>query len=142
MKMGICYCEPDVMSRCVADNYGDQLVCDFFIKSDCASRCMHRNEDMNNHCWSPEAQRFGIEYGVVRVEDLEIDEYDESNDLLPAEAERRTCMSCLQYACTNLVSIAHEAMDNGNGMLTDQNYWTIGSGCPEYINENEFMEEV
>ena len=141
MKMGICYCEPGPMSQCVADDYGDQLVCDFFNKSDCASRCMHRNEDMNNHCWSPEAQAFGREHGVVRVEDIEVEiGLTEDEDLITAD--RRTCLNCLQYACTSITVMAHEAVVNGKGGLTDQDYWDIGSSCSEYVNENEFMEEV
>lgn len=139
----ICYCEQDIMSQCVAKDLTEQLACSFSNQSAVREACMHLNTDLNNHCWNPEAQKFSIKYGVVRIEDVEsatVD--DEYGKPLTDTTDRRTCRGCLQYTCHYLVSIAAEAQASGSGGLTDQDYWEIGSGCPEYINENEFMEEV
>lgn len=139
----ICYCELGAMSQCVAKDLIEQQACHFSDQSSVRKACMHLNADLNNHCWNPAAQAFSREHGVVRIEDVEsatID--DEHEEPLTDTTDRRTCMSCLQYACSNLVAMAAEAQHNGSGGLNSQDYWEIGSGCPEYINENEFMEEV
>ena len=135
MKMGICYCQMGIMSQCVAADYGDQYACDFFDKSGCADRCMHRNESMNNHCWNPEAQAFSREHGVIRVEDVELDEEFNINDDFIDEmpGPRRNCQNCILHPCHEIVQQANAALDRGG--LAQQEFWDIGSACPEYSDE-------
>jgi hypothetical protein len=92
---------------------------------------MHRNENMDNHCWNPEAQAFSREHGVVRVEDLEIDE-EFNLDEIPA-GPRRNCQNCLLNACPELIQMSNDAQDHGG--LTNQDLWDIASGCPHYSDE-------
>ena len=132
----ICYCETGVMSQCKAKDVNDQISCEFFSKSARSSKCMHRNEHLDNHCWSYEAQEFGVEFGVVRKEDVETDtEHELDIDLAKCVDEvnsRHTCNTCLEFACPDLIKMQQAAQDRGG--LSSQDLWSIGSGCPNYID--------
>ncbi len=129
----VCYCEQGVMSQCVAEDFSEQLACHFSVSCSGGGRCMHRNENLNNHCWNPTAQAFSRRYGVVRIEDVEIgEEYNIEDDFID-EAPRRTCINCILRACHDLVRMSNDALDRGG--LTEQDFWTIGSGCPDYMDE-------
>ena len=90
-----CFCKTGIMSECVAPNYGSQAVCVGFEKSGVASRCMHLNEDMNNHCWSLVAQDIGLRDEIV----------DGVDDTTPPSVhvdKDTSCISCIRYSCTYL----------------------------------------
>jgi len=135
MGMKICYCQQGIMSQCVADNYGEQLACDFFGHCAGGGRCIHLNTILNNHCWNPEAQAYSREHGVVRAEDLEVDEkFNTDEDFIDElPGHRRNCQNCLLNACSELIQMSADAQDRGG--LTNQDLWDIGSGCPDYTDE-------
>lgn len=134
MKFGICYCEMGIMSQCVAMNYSDQYVCDFFIKSDGADKCIHHNESMNNHCWSPDAQAFSRIHGVVRAEDLEEgEEYNIEERFIDVSGPRRNCHSCIHHPCHEFIKMSNAAFDTGG--ISANDLWDIGTNCPEYEDD-------
>lgn len=133
MRLRVSYCRQGNMSQCVADNYGEQLACSFSDKATADKRCMHRNENMDNHCWSPKAQAYSREHGVVRMEDVEGEEYSIEDFLEDPPSTRRNCHSCVMYACYDVVQAAADASDRGG--LTDGDLWEIGSNCKDYIDE-------
>lgn len=139
MSKFACYCSVGVMSQCVADNVYEQQACHFSEQSANANKCMFRNENMFNHCWNPDAQAFGREHGVVRIEDVEIDEpetlYDESLEL-ELEEPRRNCRNCISYtSCPLLINLATAATAHGG--ITEQDLWNQASRCGGYIGETK-----
>jgi hypothetical protein len=78
------------MSECIAPNYSSQAVCFGFEKSSVATRCMHLNEDMNNHCWSLVAQNIGLRDEIV----------DGIDDIIPPVGKDTSCLNCTRYPCT------------------------------------------
>jgi hypothetical protein len=100
---------------------------------------MHLNADMNNHCWNTEAADFSMGHGVVRLEDIVVDEpetiYDESLEL-ELEEPRRNCRNCMSYtSCSKLISLATAATAHGG--ITEQDLWNQASGCGSYIEETQ-----
>jgi hypothetical protein len=100
---------------------------------------MHLNENMNNHCWNPKAHDFSAIHGVVRLEDVGVDEpeiiYDASKEQ-ELEEPRRTCKSCVAYtSCALLINLATAATAHGG--ITDQDLWTQASKCVGFIGETQ-----
>lgn len=105
---GPCFCRPDLLSQCVAGDYQEQMSCRFFIISGCGNKCMYRNEQLDNHCWQPDAQSMGL----CSEEEVEIelgsgDEEEEGWEL--KEEEAKTCIDCVNYKCMKLTMLAHQA---------------------------------
>jgi len=142
MKLGVCLCQLGIMSQCVAVDYGEQMSCDFFNRSDGSKKCMNLNPALNNHCWSQEAQDFSAIYGVVRFKDREIDDeletlYDESLEMgLGEENPRRNCKDCLMYtSCSKLIDLANAVAHTGG--VTMQDLWNTASVCGSYLEETK-----
>lgn len=135
-----CYCSIGIMAQCVADSTGEQQACHFSKQSANGHRCMHLNENMNNHCWNPEAHEYSKNHGVVRWEDVEVEDeidllYDESMELDIGE-ERRNCRDCLAYtSCSELINLATVATARGG--LTEQDLWNQASTCDQYLEETK-----
>jgi len=93
-----CFCKRGPMSQCIADNYNEQLACVGFQKSDVAARCMHKNEDMNDHCWNPTAQSIGLRHAVPDIDDADTAEYElvDPGELIEEEV---SCLNCMRYTC-------------------------------------------
>ena len=131
----ICYCQQGIMSQCVAADLNEQRACWFSSSSRVRTACMHLNTNINNHCWNPEAHIFSREHGVVRIEDVEeeitLDDDEIIFDELPED--RHDCRCCILHPCHELVVPANAALHRGG--LADVEYWDIGSGCPEFMDE-------
>jgi len=87
------------MSQCIAANYNEQLACVGFQKSDVAARCMHKNEDMNDHCWNPTAQSIGLRHAALDDDDADTAEYELVDPGELIEEEKASCLNCIRYAC-------------------------------------------
>lgn len=135
----VCYCSMDVMAQCVAKDIFEQQSCHFSSQSSNGKRCMHLNENMNNHCWNPKAYDFSSVHGVVRLEDIEDEPeiiFDESLELELPDGPRRTCKDCLMYtSCTSLIDLAVATAIGGG--VTDQDLWDMGSNCFNYLEETK-----
>ena len=143
MSKFVCYCSLGVMAQCVADNLVEQQSCHFSGQSANANKCMHLNESMNNHCWNPKAHEYSNNHGVVRLEDVEIDDeletlYDESLEQEMGDGSRRNCKDCLVYtSCPGLVDLAIAASPTGG--ITDQDLWDTASACSAYVGEPQIL---
>ena len=140
MSGKMCYCKLGVMAQCVAKDVDEQMACFFSAQSSNGKRCMHLNENMNNHCWNPKAHEFSSMRGVVRFEDITEPEpetiYDESKELGMETGPRRTCMNCINYnSCAKLIDLAVACAPLGG--ITEQDLWTKGSSCDGYIGETK-----
>lgn len=134
MRMGICFCQPGVMSQCVATDVSEQRMCDYWNRSDTANRCMHVNESMDNHCWSPEAQYFGREHGVIRpTDDMNLLEEEEISLVAMVENNGRTCIDCILYTCSYVIREQQAAQPLGG--LTAQDLINMAANCAEYDDE-------
>jgi hypothetical protein len=152
--LGVCYCQVDIFSTCVANNRQEQGCCNFFQPASTApDKCMNRN-DSNDHCWSPKAQAFSVEHGVVDTPmGGEIpSEYTLPKTVVPGIAEeptvftpipisgtpvsiaRRTCLSCDNDPGCPLMASEAGAMGKSLASLADQDYWNIASSCISYID--------
>ena len=143
IKMGICWCKPGVMSRCTALCREDQKICDYYDNSYGSDKCMHRNEMLNNHCWSVEAQRFAIEYGVRTPEDIELPELEEEEmvlDLSEAFDDDRRCDNCILYACSYIISENSQAQPRGG--LTMSDLEIIAKKCPDFESEASMQSKI
>ena len=128
---GPCFCKPDLMSQCVAVDYKQQISCRFFVKSACADRCMHKNESMDDHCWSQDAQAVGLQNEVER-------DFVDNEEGYELKDEKITCLSCLHYTCPNLMRLSSNAASRGG--LTYGDIEEIAAGCGRYINSNKELE--
>jgi hypothetical protein len=137
VKLGVCYCEVGIMSTCVANSTEDQFFCDYFDPSSTnKKKCMNRDEQINNHCWSPGAQAFGQLNGVVRRDDLKSVPHFEAPVAVPTTNDaRRTCMGCGNlYGCPFL-PIKAAGLNKSLTSLIDTDYWNIGTSCANYISD-------
>jgi hypothetical protein len=133
-----CYCKMGVMAQCVAKDVIEQQACFFSLQSSNGKRCMYLNTNINNGCWDVAAQDFSKMYGVVRIEDIDIDEpetiFDESEELEMSAGVRRTCKSCLLYtSCLDLIDLAKVSP----GGITEQDLWTKGTNCGDFLEETQ-----
>lgn len=144
VRLGVCFCKKDIMSVC--DTAGNkQFMCDFFQRhSYIANRCTHHNPDMNDHCWSADAQAFGYcptKPAAAPVEaeyctDAEVDEMlSEAPYVMPTvvaptmAAKRNTCEHCANQPGCPLIPIEAFKVGKNLSNLTPQDYWDIGTAC-------------
>ena len=90
-----CYCKPGTMSQCIAGTYNEQRGCVGFDKSTVANRCMHRNENMNNHCDNIHTQMIGLRDEVLDDHNTRVE-----NLITESIEETTTCLSCIRCPCT------------------------------------------
>lgn len=131
IKLGICFCDPGPMSRCVAPSRADQEMCDYFEGATDASKCMFKGKVVKDHCWSPDAQKFGAEFGVRTIADFPEPEPESTVvdlDTFIDELPRRCCADCSKINfCGTLVF-----EQNRRGGLSDGDYWDIATNCPDF----------
>jgi len=137
IKLGICFCKPGPMSTCVANNWDEQAICDFYDASAREEkRCMFKGKIITDHCWSPDAQKFGAEFGVRTLpdftedvdKDLNVLDLDDYIDELPSQY----CGDCSKRDfCSTLVFEM-----NRRGGLSEGDYWDIATNCSEYEGGN------
>lgn len=124
-----CFCQPGVMSQCVAADYKEEMSCEFFTKSDCGNRCMNKNTQLNNHCWDSKAQATGLQLPELITEEQE--PALDLSDLFTGN-ERRSCLSCTRYVCAFLQREHDDAIKlRGTGLTSDE-LWDIGTACLSY----------
>jgi len=141
LRFGICFCKPGVMSECDPDG-NDRNMCDFYRKHSFAPRCTNLNTDMNNHCWSDKAQQFGYhpdgDPDAIGDEDQDV---GQPRYIIPEPAVeptlnpnvvRRSCLGCDNHPLCPLLPMEAAAISKSHNSLTDQDYWTIGTGCSAY----------
>lgn len=139
LKKGICWCKLDVMAQCTAPDVNHQELCDFWIKHSYANRCSNFNPNLNNHCWSQEAQKFSAEFGVrtmdnpapIEEEELCIDDFVEEEP--EGEFDGRRCDNCILYACSRVIKENQNAAPNGG--LTMADLQIIADSCPDYCDD-------
>ena len=144
VKLGICFCKKGIMSEC--DPAGNkQFMCDFFERHTYANRCTHHNPDMNDHCWSADAQAFGYQptkpaqvAEANYCSEAEVDEmlseapYVQPTVVQPTlatGAKRETCEHCANHPGCPLTPIEAFKLGKNLSNLTPQDYWVIGSAC-------------
>jgi hypothetical protein len=132
-----CYCKLGMMAQCVAKDLAEQQACWFSAQSANGKRCMYLNTNINHGCWDTAAHDFSEQYGVVRLEDIVMDEpetiYDESDELGLLVGDRRTCKSCLLYtSCPDLIDLANVSPAG----VTDNDLWTKGTSCGSFLEES------
>lgn len=135
--MTICHCKQGVMSQCgEAASYEDQRLCSFFEEASRAKRCMFLNESMNNHCWSPDAQRStnGIDIVDSEIKEMTLEDLmEEVDDLLPdkdnGKEVRQFCGNCIHLPCSEVKA---EERRTGQQHLSDNELWSLGSVCNNY----------
>jgi hypothetical protein len=151
VALGVCYCNVDIFSTCVANNRQEQGCCNFFEPSMVIkAKCMNYDES-NDHCWSPKAQSFGMEHGVVDTpmggsipppERYMTPEVAKAPEVFtpipipgtPVSIARRTCLSCDNDPGCPLMASEAGAKGKSLASLTDQDYWNIASSCISYID--------
>jgi len=95
-------------------------------------------EEMDNHCWSVDAQAFGREHGVVIPDNIP-DEVEISLDEETPTSERN-CVNCILYACPH---ITHEnSMAQSRGGLTIEDMANIAAKCAEYDDEETMQRKI
>lgn len=147
--MPICHCKKGTMSQCkVADSYEDQIDCHFFrgaSKSLGVLRCMFLNTQMNNHCWSPKAQRIAAhdETDIVDAEDEEElslgDLIEKDIDEMLPDGDRQYCLDCLHYPCSSVK--AAERKKGGRSLSKDE-LGDLGTGCDNYVDRVAYMATI
>jgi hypothetical protein len=97
---------------------------------------MYRNEQLDNHCWQPEAQSIGL-HGEEEAE-IEADFVDgeEGWGLKEEEEEAKTCIDCVNYKCTKLSMLAHQASLTRRG-LTLGDLDQIADRCEHFDKKEE-----
>jgi len=108
------------------------MSCRFFVKSDYAERCMNRNENLNNHCWSQNAQSLGLHSEEEAEIELDFVDAEEGWGL---KDEKRTCLDCTHYTCQKLMTLAAGALNRGGLTYTDIE--EIAGKCETYANSNK-----
>jgi len=144
LKLGICWCKPGIMAQCTAPDAEHQQLCDFWDESSDSLKCLNNDSIVENHCYSPEAQAFGREHGVVTPDDIDIpDEVEEELDIedliIPSP---RSCRDCVLYACSWLIKENQKVQANGNPGLNGDDLITIASQCPDYCDETMINQSV
>lgn len=118
-----CYCKPGPLSQCVAEDYNQQQSCIAFEKSNVANRCMNRNENMNNHCWSATAQSIGLVYSDAPI--FNEPPVEELVDI----SVTPSCFNCARYRCTYLDTKMRAAAPN---RLTMDDLCAEAQSCQGY----------
>jgi len=91
---------------------------------------MHRNENLNDHCWSPEAQNFGYHPPEEGTEY----ELEEEVDLVAmAVRAEKSCVDCILYTCAHIIH--EQQMSQPRGGLTHDDLCNIAKNCGEYDDE-------
>jgi hypothetical protein len=97
---------------------------------------------MNNHCWSPDAQRSGLYSFEDALSEAE-EQLDENAETLRFDTTRKAirkkvvnlntspnCIDCANFACNHLVHMNSQASSRGG--LTEQDLHNIARTCVEY----------
>lgn len=108
---------------------------------------MFLNTNMNNHCWSPRAQRVAAAYDEVDAVDAETEETTledeievELGDLLQDEDKpRQYCLDCLHCPCSDVKAAERK---NGGRSLSVNELWDLATGCDGYLNRTKYMATV
>jgi hypothetical protein len=119
-----CFCKKGPMSQCIAYSYVEQALCVGFEKSSVATRCMHRNEDMANHCWNPEAQSIGLRNGISDEPETQVVSESQEKDI--------SCINCMRYSCTYIKAKMRSAEPD---VLTIDDLRAEANNCQGYEQE-------
>lgn len=144
---GVCYCDGRTggCSQCVAGLWVDQQCCDFYGKHSFADRCTHLRPNDDNHCASFEAQDFGRNIGVVRIEDVlgadrDVLSIDEDGNLAE-DYKAHGCRDCVLFPCRDVNSIAKDKARKGQP-LSEEDLSNMGSLCLDFVDETTFTEDL
>jgi hypothetical protein len=130
----ICFCKRGMMAECRPEGH-DRRECRWYQKHSFLDQCSFLNKDMNNHCWSENAQSTPYELPTQCNDSKQSDK-----DLPVAVIAEPSCNNCFNYPCQLLIQLDREAT-NVNGMgLTHQDLITIAKQCNGYISGDELKD--
>jgi hypothetical protein len=137
LNFDICFCEKGIMSQCKATNWDQQKVCKFYVKHSFNSQCTNLDKQLNDHCWSPQAQAFGYHPYGIEQEDKEIEEEINLFEIaeLAASTPGRDCSDCTRYVCSYLANEIRR-----HGAIERVDIRAIADNCQVYETEEMALQ--
>jgi hypothetical protein len=128
-----CFCKKGVLSQCVAIDYSEQQSCQFFTKSGFADRCMNKNEQMEDHCWSAEAQVMGLQAGDPQAQDADTEAYElvDPGDLVVKD---KSCNVCHNFVC----KVISDLNARTPGGCSHDDLIAMANGCEDFSADRVF----